>query len=117
MKHRNVIGPQIRNLRYERGWSQEQLAAKLQLKGLDISRASLGRIENGRQAVFDYEILAFCHVFHVSEPALHPRLDPFSPDFHQKFLEFVDQNSPRRPMNACSTAQLSFEQLCSRDEQ
>ncbi|CAN5420517.1 hypothetical protein BH09VER1_BH09VER1_29520 [soil metagenome] len=117
MKHRNIIGSQIRSLRYQRGWSQEQLAAKLQLKGLDISRASLGRIENGQQAVFDYEILAFCHVFHVSEPALHPSLDPASPDFHRKFLEFVDKNSPRRPMNTCSSGQLSFEQFCSRDEQ
>ncbi|HWL50957.1 MAG TPA: helix-turn-helix domain-containing protein [Chthoniobacteraceae bacterium] len=30
-----MIGPQIRKLRYKMGWSQDQLAAKLQIAGLD----------------------------------------------------------------------------------
>lgn len=90
MKRRNVIGPQVRRLRSQRGWSQEQLTAKLQLEGLEISRQSVQRIENGQQAVFDYEILAFCHIFRVPERDLHPTLDPFAPDFRRKFLAFVD---------------------------
>ena len=117
MKHRNIIGPQIRKLRYQRGWSQEQLTAKLQLEGLDVSRASLGRIENGQQAVYDFEILAFCHVFHVDEQALHPNFDPFAPDFHRKFLDFVESHRPKPLTNACSAGQMTFSELCSRDEQ
>ena len=90
MQKRNVIGPQVRRLRCQRGWSQEQLTAKLQLEGLDISRSSIAKIENGQQAVFDYEVLAFSHLFNVSEETLHPSLDPIARDFHQKFLAFMD---------------------------
>jgi transcriptional regulator with XRE-family HTH domain len=63
MRHRNIIGPQVRRLRDKRGWSQERLAAKLQLAGLDISRSSLSKIESGEQAVFDFQVLYFRRVF------------------------------------------------------
>ena len=89
MRQRNVIGSQVRRQRLLRGWSQEQLTAKLQLQGLEISRSSVAKIENGIQAVFDYELLAFSHLFNVSEEALHPTLDPISSDFRRKFLEFM----------------------------
>jgi len=117
MKQRNIIGPQIRRLRYQRGWSQERLTAKLQVEGLEISRASVGKIENGQQAVFDYEILAFCRVFHVDELSLHPNLDPLAPDFRRKFLEFVAADELEPSMNTGAAAQLVFAKLCSRDEQ
>jgi transcriptional regulator with XRE-family HTH domain len=90
MSRRNLAGPQVRRLRCQRGWSQEQLAAKLQLEGLDISRSSVAKIENGHQAIFDYEILIFCRLFRVSQDALHPALDPLAPDFRQKILAFLD---------------------------
>jgi transcriptional regulator with XRE-family HTH domain len=90
MSRRNLAGPQVRRLRCQRGWSQEQLAAKLQLEGLDISRSSVAKIENGRQAIFDYEILIFCRLFRVPHNALHPALDPLAPDFRQKILAFLD---------------------------
>jgi ribosome-binding protein aMBF1 (putative translation factor) len=32
----NLVGPQIRRLRVERGWSQAKLAMQFQLRGLDI---------------------------------------------------------------------------------
>ena len=86
---RNVIGPQIRRLRDRRGWSQEQLAAKLQLAGLDISRCSLAKIESGRQAVFDFQLLYFRRVFKADADDLYLPLDPRKPDLHQRVTRFM----------------------------
>jgi len=36
MKYLNMIGPQVRKLRYARQWSQNTLSTKLQLLGWDI---------------------------------------------------------------------------------
>lgn len=91
MQRRNLAGPQVRRLRCQRGWSQEQLAAKLQLEGLDISRSSIAKIENGQQAIFDYELLIFQRLFRVPEDELHPAFDPCAPDFHRKILEFLER--------------------------
>ena len=71
MRHRNVIGPQVRRLRDKRGWSQERLAIKLQLAGLDISRSSLSKIESGEQAVFDFQVLYFRRVFKADSDDLY----------------------------------------------
>ena len=40
MLYKNNIGPQVRRKRYALGWSQSTFAAKLQIAGLDISRAA-----------------------------------------------------------------------------
>jgi transcriptional regulator with XRE-family HTH domain len=89
MRHRNIIGPQVRRLRDKRGWSQEQLAAKLQLAGLDISRSSLSKIESGEQAVFDFQVLYFRRVFKADSDDLYEPFDPRKPDFHQRVTRFM----------------------------
>ena len=39
------------------GWpSQEQLAYKLQIIGLDVTQKAISRIENGSRVVADYEL-------------------------------------------------------------
>jgi len=47
MKKLNVIGRQVGRLRYQRGWTQEMLAGRLQLAGWIISRSGISKIENG----------------------------------------------------------------------
>lgn len=42
MHDSNVIGPMIAKLRFQRNWTQELLAAKMQVKGLDITRDITG---------------------------------------------------------------------------
>src|SRR5262245_61692988 len=42
---RNIVGPQIRALRVERGLTQPMLAAKCHLLGWDLSRKTLAKIE------------------------------------------------------------------------
>ncbi len=53
---RNMIGPQLRRLRMERGLSQTALARVLQLAGWDISRDTLAKIEDQRRWISDFEL-------------------------------------------------------------
>ena len=75
MKHRNMVGPQIRKLRYVSGWSQNILAAKLQLLGWGTDRVSVAKIELRLVHVDDYELFYFTRVFNVSLADLFPKID------------------------------------------
>lgn len=61
-KRQNLVGPQIRRLRTADGLSQDELAAKLQVAGWDLSRAGLSKIEAALRRVTDAELwlLADC---------------------------------------------------------
>lgn len=58
----NDIGPNVRRLRLRRGLTQEQLAAKLQISGSDISRQILANIESRRRRVYEYQLRALIKV-------------------------------------------------------
>ena len=45
---------------------QQELLAKLQVEGLDISQSILSKIENGKRPVYDIELKAFAKVLSVS---------------------------------------------------
>lgn len=62
----NVSGERIRELRNKKHWSQEQLAAKMQLAGVGIGRDSVNRLERGKRVIPDYEIRALAEIFGVS---------------------------------------------------
>ena len=74
MTYLNLVGPQIRMLRDQRGMSQRELAIKLQLQGWDISRESLGKIECRLHRVTDAELIWFAHGFKVPISDLYPPL-------------------------------------------
>jgi len=46
---KNMVGPKIRKLRSARGLSQSKLAMRLQLDGLDVSRARRFRAAESRR--------------------------------------------------------------------
>ena len=46
--------------------SQEMLAAKLQVEGINIERDSISRIEIGTRFVADYELLVLCKILSVT---------------------------------------------------
>lgn len=71
-KLRNVVGPQVRRRRYERGWTQEQCALKLQLAGLDWSRVALAKVEIGIKQVTDAELFVLAHTLDVPLDRLYP---------------------------------------------
>lgn len=80
----NLIGPQVRKWREKKDWSQEQLAAKLQLRGWSLSRDSIASLELCRRRVPDAEMLFLARVFGVQLEDLFPRnlsLSKVGPEF------------------------------------
>ena len=51
------VGQNIRKIREEIKMTQEQLAAKLQLKGCDITRSAMAKIEVGQRHLYPDEII------------------------------------------------------------
>ena len=51
------IGQNIRTLRERAGITQEALAAKLQLRGCDITRSAVAKIEVGQRHLYPDEII------------------------------------------------------------
>ena len=63
---KNMVGEQVRRLRYGMNLSQEKLMAQLQLKGMDSERGVIKRIENGTRFVTDVELCLLADFFEVS---------------------------------------------------
>lgn len=95
------MGPQIRRLRCKKGWSQEQLTAKLQLQGWDISRSALTKIENGDQVLCEFQSLYFAHVFRTPIESLWPpSFDPYASDYHHQITTML--GTTQRNQRSCS---------------
>ncbi len=72
-RFRNCIGPRVRRLRIDRGWTQDNLAAKLQLAGLDgFDRVVVAKIESQLRSAFDYEAAVIARVLGVTLDELMP---------------------------------------------
>ena len=69
---RNLVGPQVRRARSRLELTQEALAAKLQLAGWDVSRASLAKIEAQLRWVADAELYLLADVLGVAMADLFP---------------------------------------------
>ena len=50
------IGQKIRELRMEQGLSQDQLSAQMQIRGCNVSRSALAKIEVGQRDLYPDEI-------------------------------------------------------------
>ena len=75
----NLVGPQIRKLRVERGWSQAKFAVQLQLKGLDMGRVVVARIECQIRGIRDRDIPFFARTLGVEVSHLFFNLQETSP--------------------------------------
>lgn len=62
----NVSGERIRQEREKAKLSQEKLAARLQLLGLDVTQKAISRIETGDRVVADYELVALAKALDVT---------------------------------------------------
>lgn len=51
------IGNNIRTIREQKGMTQETLSTKLQLRGCDITRSALAKIEVGQRHLYPDEII------------------------------------------------------------
>ncbi len=59
------IGRNIRSARENEGMTQDVLAAKLQLKGCDITRSAVAKIEVGQRHLYPDEILLIKEILNI----------------------------------------------------
>ena len=68
----NIVGPQVRKLRDGQGLTQEMFAARCSVLGLELSRATLSKIEAQIRCVTDIELLYLAQALKVEIKALVP---------------------------------------------
>ncbi len=91
MLYKNLIGAEIRKRRDRLGWSQSDLAVRLQLAGWDIDRSQLSKIECRLVHVSDFQQLYFVRVFKISLDELLPNVDPL-----EKINDFLARTMERK---------------------
>ncbi len=63
---RNLIGARVTQARMEKGMKQNELLAKLQVSGIEISTPALSLLEGQKRPVSDKELAALADVLGVS---------------------------------------------------
>lgn len=71
----NAVGPKVRQIRENQNLTQELLAARCNVIGWDISRATLAKIEAQVRRVTDFEVLLLAKSLRVEVSELFPALD------------------------------------------
>lgn len=71
-KAKNIVGPKIRQLRDQQGLTQEMFAARCTVLGLDLSRATLSKIEAQLRCVTDKELVILAAALKVGAAELLP---------------------------------------------
>ncbi len=73
MKSQNVVGAQIRKLRFQQQLTQEMLTARCGAIGWDLSRGTLAKIEAQVRRVTDRELWYLARALRVPLKDLFPR--------------------------------------------
>lgn len=60
------LGENIRRLRKNQSMTQEELSAKLQLRGCDMTRSALAKIEVGQRHIYAEEIKLIKEILNIS---------------------------------------------------
>ena len=63
---KNIVGNNLRAIRTAKHLTQQDVAVKLQLMGLEFDRITVSRIENGLRFVPDYEVKLLADALEVS---------------------------------------------------
>lgn len=66
----NIIGPQVRRIRETQLLTQDELTARCNLLGYNISRSTLAKIESQVRRVTDSEVALLAQALKVEIPAL-----------------------------------------------
>jgi len=66
----NLVGGNVRKLRLQYGWSQQELADKLELIPVYICRGSISRVEDRIRTVTDFEVAGLAETLGVPIEAL-----------------------------------------------
>ncbi|MDR1145110.1 MAG: helix-turn-helix domain-containing protein [Verrucomicrobiales bacterium] len=79
MEHQsNVVGDTVRRWRYQKNWTQETLSARCSVRGVEITRGTLAKIEAGIRGVSDAELYVLARALKLDMTELFP------PAFKQK---------------------------------
>ena len=68
--HKNMIYGRLRYWREKRGLSQGELAAQMQVLGVNLDQQMVSKIERDERIVTDYELACFCKILKVPEMEL-----------------------------------------------
>lgn len=66
IEYEKLIGKKIRQFREEKNLTQEQLSAKLQVLGCDITRSALAKIEVGQRHIYVDEIKLIKEILNIN---------------------------------------------------
>lgn len=69
-EYERALGRNLRRLRLERGLSQEQVSARLQVRGCDVTRSAYAKMEVGQRHIYPDELKALREIFQVSYETL-----------------------------------------------
>ena len=75
-RYKNIVGPQVRKIRYQRGLKQRELAAKLEVAGWRIDRAGVAKIEARLIKVSDYQQIYLANALQATLEELFPPIQP-----------------------------------------
>lgn len=51
-----IVGARLRDLRMEKGLTQEQVSAQMQVRGCDVTRSALAKMEVGQRHIYLDEV-------------------------------------------------------------
>lgn len=64
-KDKNIVGGKVRELRIQKGYSQQTLSNKLETMAIYVCRGSISRIEDRQRTVTDIELYGISQVLGV----------------------------------------------------
>ncbi len=66
IEYEKLLGQNIRRFRMEKKLSQEQLSAQMQVRGCDVTRSALAKIEVGQRHIYPDELKLLHELLGVS---------------------------------------------------
>ncbi|MEV6907991.1 helix-turn-helix transcriptional regulator [Amycolatopsis sp. NPDC051071] len=92
-EYEEVLSSKIRQLRTDRGWSQEDLANHLERVGFKMHQTTIAKLESGKRPIRASEVFALSYVFRIPMEALWSLPTPGEPAPLSKMREEFDELS------------------------
>lgn len=75
--NKNIIHKRLRSIRRQKNVTQTQLAARMQVRNINIDQITISKIERNQRIVTDYELAGFCKALHIGVSELLGKTDEF----------------------------------------
>ena len=69
-EQKNIIGQKLRQVRKKSKVTQDDLAARMQILGVNIDQQAISSIERNKRVVTDFELACFCKALRCTEREL-----------------------------------------------